>query len=186
MTRKLFLPILLLTSISVCTTRICVASTKNSKKPVETRMDSMDLLVQYAVSLIGTNYKWGGERKEEGFDCSGFVIEILKAAGELPNDYDDTAQGLFNNFSSNGMQGVHGERLRGALAFFGKSATQITHVGFVINPYLMIEAGGGGPHVRNRQDAEKAKALIRPRPIKYRPDLVGIIRPHYTKIGRIW
>ena len=36
-----------------------------------------------AWKYIGKFYKWGGD-DPSGFDCSGFVIEILKSVGILP------------------------------------------------------------------------------------------------------
>ena len=39
---------------------------------------------------LGTPYIWGGD-DFSGFDCSGFVIEILKSVGILPRDGDWTA-----------------------------------------------------------------------------------------------
>ena len=61
-------------------------------------------LREYALSLIGKPYIWGGSGYE-GFDCSGFVIECLQAFGVLPNG-DWTSQGLLERFERLGCKKV--------------------------------------------------------------------------------
>lgn len=38
----------------------------------------MDDLTEYALSLTGTPYKYGGTSPDSGFDCSGFVGHVFK------------------------------------------------------------------------------------------------------------
>lgn len=38
----------------------------------------MDELTEYALSLTGTPYKYGGNSPQSGFDCSGFVGHVFK------------------------------------------------------------------------------------------------------------
>lgn len=136
----------------------------------------MRILEKHAFSFLGQPYIWGGD-DPTGFDCSGLVIEILQGAGVLPPRFDTTAQGLFNKFE---VEGVANSKSLGALAFFGKSRSKITHVGFMIDRKRMIEAGGGGRHVRTLEDAVKHNAFIRVRPIEWRKDLVAILKPRYN------
>lgn len=138
----------------------------------------MKLIIDYALSFLGMPYKWGGE-SIDGMDCSGFVQEILRAAGEDPAG-DQTAQDLYNHFDH---KGTHGSFSPGALCFFGESTTKVTHVAFLLDPYLMIEAGGGDSSVKTKEDAIKKRAWVRIRPVKSRKDFLGTIRPMYNKIG---
>ncbi len=39
---------------------------------------AMDELTEYALSLTGTPYKYGGTSPDSGFDCSGFVGHVYK------------------------------------------------------------------------------------------------------------
>lgn len=139
----------------------------------------MDLLIQYAMQFVGVHYKWGGESPMDGFDCSGLVQAILRSAGEDPRG-DQTAQALFDHFSENGSWGT---RQAGSLVFYGRDTKHITHVGFCIDPYRMIEAGGGGPRTLTREDAIRDKAYVRVKLISSRYDVVAVIKPFYSKIG---
>jgi cell wall-associated NlpC family hydrolase len=136
-------------------------------------------LRDYALSFVGTPYIWAGEHPALGYDCSGFVQEILASVGLDPPG-DQTAQKLYDHFERHGQI----NRLTlGSLLFFGKSVRKVSHVAFAIDQRRMVEAGGGGSAVRTVQDAIKHKAMIRVRPQNNRKDLVSIIRPDYTRLG---
>jgi cell wall-associated NlpC family hydrolase len=46
---------------------------------------SEESVVTRARSYMGLRYRWGGDRPETGFDCSGFVRHIMRMAGvQLP------------------------------------------------------------------------------------------------------
>jgi cell wall-associated NlpC family hydrolase len=136
-------------------------------------------LMAYAMMLAGTPYKWGGSNPLEGFDCSGFVQEILRAGGIDPEG-DQTSQGLYNYFSRNGSYNKYGP---GALAFYGENVLKITHVAFCIDDRKCITATGGGPLVMTHFDAAVNNAFVKMRPINHRKDLQAVIMPYYP--GRI-
>jgi len=142
---------------------------------IDTNLMDMVNLQAYALSFLGLPYIWGGSSPLNGFDCSGLVQEILMAAGVDPKG-DQTAQGLFDYFSNNGNFSRYG---LGSLAFYGKSAKAITHIGFCLDSLLMIEAGGGDSTCIDVKSSQAKGASIRMRPIKYRTDLVAVIKPHY-------
>jgi len=126
----------------------------------------MDML-EYAKSFIGTNYKWGGKTKESGYDCSGFVSEVIKSEGLLPNNAIMSSQMLYDYLSSS--QNIQiGNSLIGAesILFFGESTEKIKHVAIAFNKDKMIEAGGEG-----RIDTDKG--MVRVRRISNRNDLVA-------------
>lgn len=141
----------------------------------------MKYLVDYAFSFLHMPYRWGGYNPIEGYDCSGFVQEILASVGIDPPG-DQTAQALYNLLEKTSSPNKWGV---GSLAFFGASVTKITHVAFCIDQYRMIEAGGGGSTTLTTADAIKQNAFVRIRPISNRKDLVAMIRPNYSKIGLI-
>lgn len=139
----------------------------------------MDILKAYALSFIGLSYRWGGDDPIYGFDCSGFVQELLASCGIDPVG-DQTAQGLYDYFSQNGYGNKYG---CGSLAFYGKSIREITHVAMMIDTYRIIEAGGGGSKTTSREAAAEQNAYIRVRHLKNRKDLVAVVKPDYSTIG---
>lgn len=137
----------------------------------------MDRLVEYALQFVGQPYRWGGDDTINGFDCSGFVQELLASVGMDPPG-DQTADALYRYFLVNGKPDLTDEPLAGELVFFGKPE-RITHIGFCIDGFRMIEAGGGGSRTTSREAAARDNAYIRIRPINRRKDLIGRIMPDY-------
>lgn len=136
----------------------------------------MKAVYDYALSMLGNFYRWGGD-DPSGFDCSGLVQELLKAAGGHPNQKQDyTAQGLFDHFDKLGGWGVF---KFGSLVWYGKTVTSITHVAFMMDDRFVITASGGGSKTLTVQDAIRDNAFIKIRPVDYRKDRVAVIWPGY-------
>ena len=114
-----------------------------------------------------------------GLECSGYALELLKAAGVISGSFDTTAQGLYYLLTDK----KRGEELehpqRGALAFYGAGRDRITHVAFCLDTLYMLEAGGGDSSVKTKTDAEAANAFVRMRPIRARKDLVAFATPYF-------
>jgi cell wall-associated NlpC family hydrolase len=130
-----------------------------------------DLMVDYAKIFIGTPYKWGGSGAG-GFDCSGYIQEVLSCVGLDPKG-DQTAQRLYDHFIKKGRgTGIS----KGSLLFWGKSENKITHVSMAIDYWHHIEAGGGGKLTVNLKEAQRLGAMVRIRPIKSRKNLFSAIK----------
>ncbi len=142
----------------------------------------MDFLLREAFSYLGVPYKWGGANPIEGFDCSGFIQWLLMSAGIDPPG-DQTSQALFDHFEK--KYGVTTLSKAGVICFYGESVAKITHVAMCIDPYRVIEAGGGNSLTLTKADAEKKSACVRIRHISARKDLVAKIYPSYASIGLI-
>lgn len=120
-----------------------------------------ELALGLAERLLYTPYLWGGNDPLAGFDCSGFVIEILKSVGRLPRDGDWTAADL----SLHWPQAATPQP--GALLFWAGGG-KIVHVEMVYrtDPLLTIGASGGGSATTDLAAAIKADAYIKVRPAR--------------------
>lgn len=125
--------------------------------------------------MLGIPYLYGGKTPVGGLDCSGFVEELMRSAGMLGQE-TDSAQMIYDLLSPKAMSSNKGP---GALIFFGASTKLIGHVGFMINEYQMIEAGGGTPAVKDLSTAIEHSAYVKIRPITHRNDCVAILMPSY-------
>lgn len=132
----------------------------------------------YAMRFVGLPYKWGGNNPVDGgFDCSGLALEILRSGGLWPHKNDTTAKGIYNHFSKpeNGVAAV--TMKFGALAFYGRSVSRISHIGYGLDGFRIIDAGGGGSKTHTLEDADRDDAYVRIRRFDYRRDLVAILHP---------
>lgn len=85
--------------------------------------------------LLGIPYLWGG-RTSMGFDCSGFVQQLLAARGRfVPRDADD-------QFRATRRLGRDDRGRRGDLIFFGPRRGRMTHVGVQLSPSEFVHARG--------------------------------------------
>jgi cell wall-associated NlpC family hydrolase len=134
-----------------------------------------DMLYDYAIKFVGLPYIWGGDDPIRGFDCSGLVVELLKAFGLVEGSYDGSAEQIYQKY----LPQVASVPEFGTLVFFGHSTDTITHVGFCLNNYLMLEAGGGDSSCTDSDISAKKNAFIRIRPITRRSDAVAFVKPNW-------
>jgi len=137
----------------------------------------MKSLIEYAMRFVGVPYVWGGSNPMAGFDCSGFIQWILQSVGADPQG-DQGAQGIHDLLLKAGGLPLKNPQA-GAICFYGKNPSQITHVSFCITEHQIIEAGGGGANTTSVSEAAKHDACVRVRPIDGRKDLVEIVLPKY-------
>lgn len=110
----------------------------------------------YALGLVGTPYRWGGNTPESGFDCSGLIdhVYLSRAQIKLPRT---TAELAFVG------QSVEARQLRtGDLVLFGPG-TLPNHAGIYVGQGRFVHAPSTGGTVRqDRLDARHWQAQ-RPR-----------------------
>ncbi len=138
---------------------------------------NLELLKLYALQMVGRPYHFGGDDPLSGFDCSGVACEMLRAAGVVHYDFRTNAQGLYETIKA---AGIKAEPALGSLSFYGKDEHSITHVGFCIDGYTMVEAGGGDATTLDVIFASKQNAFVRFRPVKFRHDYLFSIHPNYA------
>lgn len=127
--------------------------------------DDRDFFLDYAWKFVRIPYVWGGDDPMRGFDCSGFVIECLKAVGKLPYEGDWTANAIWVLF-----QHLKVDRpAPGALVFWQSlNSGQMTHTEIVVHRGISLGASGGGSSTLTLADAIQRDAYIKARPFRGR------------------
>lgn len=155
-----------------------------------TYLTGMDATLEYALSFVGTAYKWGGDDPIEGIDCSGYAQEIMQSSGIHPGGGDMSAKDIavyLRNLP--GSKILLGDKFKrgmedaalglGAYAFYGKSLGEVSHIVFLVNSWQAIGANGGGSKTVDQKSAARDNAFVKIRPIDYRKDLIAVIMPEY-------
>jgi cell wall-associated NlpC family hydrolase len=148
-------------------------------------MTERDLAIRLGEHYLGTWYSWGGDDPMAGFDCSGFVIEVLTACGRLPRGYDSTAKGLYNRIASLGGASPKAGA-PGSLVFWSSTedASGIRHVemiyAIIAGKAFSIGASGGGSRTITKEDAIRDNAFVKIRPVDGRSGHVLFADPFVT------
>lgn len=130
-------------------------------------IDTNDV-IRIAAAMVGQPYVWGGESEAEGgYDCSGFVYTVLNRVGYTIGRY--TAQGFYNRFKKNIISNERAYTEKGALLFFGKSVSNITHIAIAVGDGTMYESIGG----RANTKYNKGKGVTLSK-VSRRKDLVAV------------
>jgi len=99
-------------------------------------------LLLYAMSLVDTPYRYGGNNTESGFDCSGFVVHVYKEALNIA--LPRTSVGISKAgkvINSDAMQA-------GDLVFFNTQHSAYSHVGIYIGEERFIHSPKAGSRIR--------------------------------------
>lgn len=99
-------------------------------------------VLQRALALLGTPYRWGGTSPESGFDCSGLVGYVFRnALGiELPRVSREMAK-------AGELVSDREALAAGDLVFFGKRGRVVDHVGIYVGDGKFVHAPRTGRDV---------------------------------------
>lgn len=138
----------------------------------------MSPFLSYLMAMVNVPYRWGGANPLTGLDCSGFILWVLRFT-DFRIDGDTTAQGLHDLLLDMGTP-VDTPRL-GDIAFYGMDPNHVTHVMMCVDEYRVIGATGGDARVKTLEDAKQRSACVRGDRLRYRKDLVVVLRPPYAR-----
>lgn len=119
--------------------------TTTNHPPAESHLVSpSERVFNAALEMLGTRYTWGGNSKQQGFDCSGLVKAVYKKAlaVELPRSAHAQAN------SSQLMSINRQELAAGDLVFFNTRGKTYSHVGVYLGDRQFMHAPRKGKNVR--------------------------------------
>lgn len=102
---------------------------------------SMNEVTEYAASLIGTPYRYGGTSPGTGFDCSGFVGHVYKhtLGKSLPRSSEE--------MSRVGVAQKSNSLKPGDLVFYNTLNKTFSHVGIYLGDGQFIHSPSSGKSV---------------------------------------
>lgn len=104
--------------------------------------DTASEITSYALSLIGVDYRFGGNTPDQGLDCSGLIRYVFQQATglSLPRSAREQSR-LGESISKDNLQ-------PGDLVFFNTRRFQFSHVGLYIGDNRFIHAPSSGGAVQ--------------------------------------
>lgn len=103
--------------------------------------DQANDVTLYAVGLVGTPYRYGGNTPDSGFDCSGLIAHVYQSsAGVLPPRTVASMQFWGQPVSSDNIRS-------GDLVFFAQSDVA-SHAGIYVGEGRFVHAPSTGGEVR--------------------------------------
>jgi len=136
---------------------------------------TIELALAYILTFAGVPYKWGGNMPSDAIDCSGLVVEYLKAAGKLPRGTDYSAGMLWDKFHRFSQTKLP---RRGCLVFYkNKQTDKINHVEIMMSDKVTFGANGGSRNTKTLKDAVERNAFVKQRLIDKRRKIAGYLDP---------
>lgn len=105
-------------------------------------IDNVRDVIFYALSMVGINYRWGGNSPQTGFDCSGLVSHVFRHISGLVLPRDSYAMARL------GRSVDVGELRPGDLVFFNTMRRPFSHVGIYLGDKRFIHAPSAGKSVQ--------------------------------------
>ena len=128
----------LLAGCGTATQRIVVSQ---EQKPARLSADEAKSVTVYAIGLVGTPYRWGGNTPESGFDCSGLIAHVYQKNARLQSPR------TVAELKSWGSPLTASELRTGDLVVFIKGE-QATHAGIYVGEGRFVHAPSTGGRVR--------------------------------------
>jgi cell wall-associated NlpC family hydrolase len=105
-------------------------------------IDNVRDVIFYALSMVGINYRWGGNSPQTGFDCSGLVSHVFRQIYGLVLPRDSYGMARLG-------KPIEVDELRpGDLVFFNTLRRPFSHVGIYLGDKRFIHAPSAGKSVQ--------------------------------------
>lgn len=137
-TATLALLLAVLLALTGCST---APTSRSSAYPARLSLDQANDVTFYAVSLVGTPYRYGGNTPDSGFDCSGLIRYVYKSRANIaaPRTVASLV-GWGQSVPANALK-------TGDLVVFVQGGTA-THAGIYVGEGRFVHAPSSGGMVR--------------------------------------
>jgi cell wall-associated NlpC family hydrolase len=134
---------------------------------VSSSIDTAQETLNYALSLVGIKYKFGGKTPETGMDCSGFVSHVFNQAANMLLPHNARAISMF------GKKIAIAELQPGDLVFYNTLRHAYSHVGIYLgdNKFVHASVTGRGVEVVNMKERYWVKRFNGARRVLASPSL---------------
>jgi len=124
-----------------------------------------DLAIRLAWGCLNIPYIYGGQNPLVGLDCSGLIVHIFRELGIFGKGEDYTAATLWETYRTKKVAYPS----KGTLVFYKSyTSNEVGHVGICIDHDWCICASGGNENTKTLEVAQRRKARIRLKKIRYR------------------
>lgn len=104
-------------------------------------LENMKDVIFYGLSMVGINYRWGGNSPQTGFDCSGLVSHVFRQITGLNLPRDSYAMARI------GISVMADDLKPGDLVFFNTMRRPFSHVGIYLGDKRFLHAPAAGKKV---------------------------------------
>ena len=127
--------------ISGCGTPSVRSVSSHESRPSRLNAEDAKGVTLYAIGLVGTPYRWGGNTPESGFDCSGLIAHVYQKSAQLQSPR------TVAELQSWGSPLNSKDPRTGDLVVFSKGG-EATHAGIYVGEGRFVHAPSTGGRVR--------------------------------------
>jgi cell wall-associated NlpC family hydrolase len=138
---RLFAAVSLAALLAACGTRPVAVTPSTTVIPARLTLAQSHDVTLYALGLVGTPYRYGGNTPDSGFDCSGLIGHVYQLQAGL------AAPRTVASLQGWGHPVPAGQLRAGDLVLFGQGAAP-THAGIYVDEGRFVHAPSTGGQVR--------------------------------------
>lgn len=138
-------------------------------------------MAKAAIGLIGVPYLHGSNDPLSGLDSFGF-LHVMWSIAEKAIPAVSSLDALVR-FSKIESLDVIRTDVVGGIALYASKTGLVNHCMYLLNEALVIGAVGGNRYTRDTQLAFKRDAVVKVKPLEYRPGLIGFVSgPEFRRV----
>lgn len=143
--------------------------------------DSHKAMAKVAIGLIGVPYLHGSNDPLSGLDSFGFI----NAMWSITNGVSPAIHSLEELVRLSHIEPADVDRssVVGGIALYAGKTGVVNHCMYLLNEALAVGAVGGNRYTRDTKLALKRDAVVKVKPLEYRPGLIGFASgPEFRRV----